>query len=78
MINFVSELSDLGLQIAPIAHLHLHMYQIAMQEFKVWLERDCLLVACQRFRRTLEVHQRIAAIVVRRCVVGLERNAPYR
>ena len=72
LINFVNELSNLGLQIAPIANPHLRMYQIAIQEFKVWLECDRLVVARQRFLGTLEVHQRIAAIVVRLGVVWLE------
>src|SRR5262245_53328054 len=39
-INSVDELTDLGLQTAPIANLHLHKYQIAVQEFGVWLQRN--------------------------------------
>ena len=52
----------------------LHIHQIAIQEFKVGLERDRLFVARQCFRGTLEVHQRIAAIAVRLSIVWLERD----
>ena len=44
----------------------------------VRLERDRLVVARQRFRGTLEVSQRIAAIVVRLCVVRLVARSPCR
>src|SRR5262249_27541636 len=40
----------------------------------VGLERNCLVVACQRLRGTFEIPQRIAAIAVRLGVVWLERN----
>src|SRR5882762_555865 len=61
-LDFFREPIEIGLNLAPIANIHLTRQSIAEQKWRVGLERERPIITGQRIIETFQIPKRVAAI----------------